>query len=89
MVVPFAVETWGRLGAEAESLLETLAAAASRRATLKGQLCSASGYLKRWRAALDAVAQRGVAMSLSSAYGGLAGRPHKKKTWGLPAPLEH
>ena len=89
MVVPFAVETWGRLGDEAESLLETLAAAASRRANLRGHSCSATGYLKRWRAALDAVAQRGVAMSLTSAYVGLAGRPHKKKTWGLPAPLEH
>ena len=86
-VTPFAMETWRRLGDEAESLLQTLAAAASRRATRRGQVLPASGYLKRWRAALDAIAQRGIAMSLLSANYGLAGRPRKQQGWRLPAPL--
>ena len=75
-VVPFAVETLGRLGDEAEMLLEQLAAAACRRASLRGRVCPASGYLKRWRASLDVITQRGVAMSLASAYDGLTGRAH-------------
>ena len=76
------------MGPQAESLLESLAAAAARRATLRGQAVSASTYLKRWRSALDAVTQRGIAMSMLSARNGLAGRAHKRRGWGLPAPLD-
>ena len=88
VVTPFASETWGRLGAEAECLLQNLAAAASRHAAHRGQFQLATACLRRWRAALDAVAQRGVAMSLLSASNGLPGRAHRRTGWRLPAPLD-
>ena len=74
-VTPFAIETWGRLDAGAEELLDRLAAAATRRDVFRGHAPPPGGRLKRWRAALDAVFQRGVAMSLMSARHGLTGRP--------------
>ena len=80
-VTPFAIETWGRLDAGAEVLLETWAAAATRREALRGRASPPGGCLKRWRAALDAVVQRGVALALLAARAGLAGRPHR-----APAP---
>ena len=74
-VTPFAVETWGRLDTAAETFLEDMAAAASRHDALRGRAPSQSGCLKRWRAAIDAVVQRGVALSLHAARYGLPGRP--------------
>lgn len=86
-VQPFAIETWGRLESGAETLLETLSAAATRRATLRGQATPLGGLLKRWRAALDAVIQRGVANALISARCGLPGRRHERQRGGAPEPL--
>ena len=71
-VTPFAVETWGRLGDQAEALLTHLAAAASRRDLLRGRV--AVGRLQRWRATLDACLQKGVARAISAACFGLPGR---------------
>ena len=73
-IVPFAVETWGRLGEHAENLLQVLAAEATRYARMRGHATTASNFLRRWRATLDAVLQRGIAMSLISAKTGLPGR---------------
>ena len=89
-VTPFAVETWGRLDYGAELVLESLAAAAARHAALRGQAPPPGGCLKRWRAALDAVVQRGVAMAVLSARTGLAGRRHHSQRGQrseTPAPL--
>ena len=72
-VTPFAVETWGRLDSGSEELLEELAAAATRREAMRGNAPAPGGCLKRWRAALDAVLQRGVASALLSSQFGLAG----------------
>ena len=77
-VTPFAVETWGRLDVAAEALLEDMAAAAARHDALRGRAPSQTGCLKRWRAAIDAVVQRGVAMSLLAARYGLPGRPARR-----------
>ena len=78
-MTPFAVETWGRLEAGAKDLLSKLAAAATRRAQLRGQAAPLGGVLKRLRAALDAVLQRGVAMALLSSRCGPAGRRHERQ----------
>ena len=77
-MTPFAVETWGRLGDEAEELLQTLAAAATRRETRRGHVPIPGTILKRWRASLDATLQRGIARSVQSALFGLPGKPHKR-----------
>ena len=69
----FAVESWGRLGAEGEALLLTLRAAADRRAVRSGH-CQ-PGRFARWRRKLDAVVQRGIVRCISSATCGLPGRP--------------
>ena len=78
-VVPFAVETWGRLGDGAEDLLQCLAAAAAHHARRRGQDCEASGRLKSWRAILDASVQRGVAEMQVAARYGLPGRPLQRR----------
>lgn len=75
-IVLFAVETWGRLGEHAENLLQMLGAEATRHVRLRGHAATASSFMRRWRAALDAVLQRGVAMSLIAARVGLPGRAH-------------
>ena len=62
-VTPFAVETWGRFGDDAEGLLQRLVAAATRRQAIRGHACMPGSIMTRWRAALDAVLQRGVAKS--------------------------
>lgn len=72
-VVPFAVETWGRIGEQGEQLLQTLAAEATRHSRSRGHQVTAGAFLRRWRAGLDAVLQRGVAMCLDSARHGLPG----------------
>jgi hypothetical protein len=82
---PFAAETWGRLGHEAEGLLSVLSAAASRRSARRGQYATATSLMKRWRAALDSVLQRGVAMSVLAASRGLAGRLHRRRPWNVPS----
>ena len=75
-IVPFAMETWGRLGAQAEELLESVAAEASRHAQRRGHAYTASDFLRRWRATLDAVVQKALARALMSARVGLPGRAH-------------
>ena len=77
-VVPFAIESWGRLGQHAEHLLESLAAEATRHAQRRGRDATAGSFLRRWRATLDAVLQKGIAKSLMSARQGLPGRPHMR-----------
>ena len=69
----FAVESWGRLGAEGEALLLTLRAAADRHAARSGHV--QLGRFARWRRQLDAVVQRGIARCIHSATCGLPGRP--------------
>ena len=51
------------MDSDAECVLDTLAAAATRRAALRGQAALLRGEFKCWRAALDAVVQRGVEMA--------------------------
>ena len=77
-VTPFAIETWGRLGKHAEELLQKMVAAATRRNMMRGHAASPGSILKRWRAALDAILQRGMAMSLLSARYGLPGKQHRR-----------
>ena len=77
-VTPFAMETWGRLGQDAEELLQNMAAEATRYARRHGHTVTAGAFLKRWRATLDACLQRSVAAALLAARCGLAGKPHKK-----------
>ena len=69
----FAIESWGRLGAEGEAVLLTLRAAADRRDARTGH--SQPGRLLRWRRQLDAIVQRGIARCLHSSLHGLPGRP--------------
>ena len=79
----------GRLGSGAEELLDHLAASAARREAMRGHASSAGSCLKRWRAALDAVVQRGVASAVLSAKYGLAGIAFKSQRWAraaAPAP---
>eukprot|EP00929_Paragymnodinium_shiwhaense_P021813 TRINITY_DN14119_c0_g3_i1.p1 TRINITY_DN14119_c0_g3~~TRINITY_DN14119_c0_g3_i1.p1 ORF type:complete len:260 (+),score=27.98 TRINITY_DN14119_c0_g3_i1:2-781(+) len=80
-VRPFAMEAWGRLGADAEELLQTLAAEATLHARRRGHAATASTFLRRWRATLDAVLHKGIANSLLASRTGLAGRPHSRRRW--------
>ena len=82
--MPFAVETWGRLGDAAESLLQQLAAAATRHGRRRGHEVDAGSRLTRWRAILDASLQRSVAEMLIAARCGLPGRPLHRKRRGVP-----
>ena len=77
-VTPFAVETWGRLGTHAEEILQKLVAAATRHNVLRGYAPAPGSILKRWRASLDAVLQRGIAMAVLSSQVGLPGRHHRR-----------
>ena len=69
----FAVESWGRLGAEGEATLLSLRAAADRRDHSTGH-CQ-PGRLTRWCRQLDAIVQRGIARCLQSSLHGLPGLP--------------
>ena len=80
-VWPIAHETWGRLGSQAEALLQVCAAAAARRAYRRGRL--PGNCLRRWRARLDATLHRSIAAQLSAARGGLPGRHCRR-----PAPVD-
>ena len=85
-VWPVAHETWGRLGDQAELLLQACAAAASRRAWRLGRL--PGNPLRRWRAQLDAVLHRGIVAQLSASRYGLPGRPHRRRSPADLATLE-
>ena len=76
-VWPMAHETWGRLGAQAEILLQTLAAAAARRAYRRGRV--GGNELRHWCAQLDATLQRSIAAQLTSAHFGLPGRSSTRR----------
>ena len=69
----FALESWGRLGAEGEAILLSIRAAADRRSARYGHV--QPGRFTRWRRQLDATMQRGLARCISSATVGLPGRP--------------
>ena len=84
-VTPFAVETLGRLGEQAEATLQMLAAVATRRAAMRGQAPCTTSFLRKWRICLDAALHRGVALCLQSAHLGLAGRKHAAAHAPLPA----
>ena len=79
VVTPFAMETWGRLGNDAEEMLTTLAAEATRHARRHGHVVTAGSFMRRWRASLDASLQRGVAAALLAARYGLPGTSHRKR----------
>ena len=85
-VVPFAVETWGRLGNAAEEVLQKLAAAATRHAWRRGQCTEAGSRLKRWRAVLDASLHRSMATMLLAARYGLPGKPLHRHRGGAVDP---
>ena len=71
-VTPFAVETYGRLGPQAEAFIETIAAAARKQAMRAGR--EPGRAQARWRAALDAALLRGIAAQLAAASDGLPGK---------------
>ena len=74
----FCVEGWGRLGGQAEVVLELLAGAAGIHDRRRGR--AAPTRLQRWRARVDAVVQRGLASALESARFGLPGQaPSRRK----------
>jgi hypothetical protein len=85
-VWPVAHETWGRLGARAEQLLEACAAAAARQAYRRGRL--PGNCLRRWRAQLDAALHRGIAAQLMAARFGLPGRRRRRRAPADVAQLE-
>ena len=64
-VTTFAVETFGRLGQEAEVVLTELAAAVRRRNLSRG--LPAGCPLRRWRARLSGLVARGFARTLRAA----------------------
>ena len=72
-VTTFAIETWGRLGSEAEQVLQQLAAAARRRDLQRDRL--AINGIPKWRALIDATNQRSIARRLLAAFLGTDGRP--------------
>ena len=72
-VTTFAIETWGRLGSEAEQVLQQLAAAARRRDQQRDRL--AINRIPKWRALIDATNQRSIARRLLAAFLGTDGRP--------------
>ena len=78
-------ETWGRLGQQAEVLLDTCAAAA-RQAYRRGRNCT--NILRVRRAKLDAALHRDVATQLCAAMSGLPGRPHRRAAPADRAELE-
>ena len=75
-VTPFGIETWGRLGPSAESLLQELAGEAAKHARLRGHAATSSSFLRRWRATLDACVQKSIVRSLLASRYGLPGRAH-------------
>ena len=77
-VVPLPQETWGRLGDEAEALLESAAAAVSRAAGRLGRATPVSCVLRRWRSKLDACLHRLVAHQLHSSQHGLPGTARRR-----------
>ena len=82
VVIPFAMETWGRLGPQTEHLLQFLAAEATLHHRRCGQDVTAGSFLRRWRATLDAIILKSVALSLMAARCGLPGRPHQRDWQG-------
>ena len=73
VVVPLAHEAFGRLGLQAEDMLEKCAAVAARRAHRQGLL--PRRVLRDWRARLDATLARGLAAQLHQAHHGTPGQP--------------
>ena len=72
-VTTFAVETWGRLGSEAEQVLQQRAGAARRRDQQRDRL--AMNRIPKWRALIDATNQRSIARRLLGAFLGTDGKP--------------
>ena len=72
-VTTFAIETWGRLGPEAEHVLQQLAGAARRRDQQRDRL--ALNRIPKWRALIDATNQRSIARRLLGAFLGTDGKP--------------
>ena len=72
-VTTFAIETWGRLGPEAEQILQQLAAAARRRDQQRDRLVL--NRIPKWRAHIDATNQRSIARRLLGAFLGTDGKP--------------
>ena len=72
-VTTLAVETWGRMGAVAEQVLQQLAAAARRRDQQRDRL--AVNRIPKWRALIDATNQRSIARRILGAFLGSDGKP--------------
>ena len=72
-VTTFAIESWGRLGPEAEQTLQMLSAAARRRDQQRDKL--ALNRIPKWRALIDATNQRSIARRLLGAFLGTDGKP--------------
>ena len=77
-VVPLPHETWGRLGEEAEALLESAAASVTRAAARAGRATPVGCTLRRWRAKLDETLHRLVAHQLHAAQYGLPGTARRR-----------
>ena len=76
-IIPVIHESWGRIGAEGDICLETLAAAARRRAHRRGR--DSTTTLSRWREKLDGTLHKAVAVQLAAATHGLPGkRPYRR-----------
>ena len=65
IVTAFAVETFGRIGAEAEALLQDWAAAAARNNIRRGR--PPGRHLRRWRAKVSALIAQAVARAVEGA----------------------
>ena len=78
-LVPFGVETWGRLGTSAEAFLGRLHAASSRRAFLRGQ--PVSRVVSDVRAMIDAVVHKSAGNACEWAINGLPGGQRRPPRW--------
>jgi hypothetical protein len=78
-LVPFGVETWGRLGPSAEAFLSRLHAAAFRRAFLRG--LPVSRVASDVRAVIDAVVYKSAANACKWSVEGLSGEVRKPGLW--------
>ena len=74
VVRTLALESWGRVGAEGEELLQLVAAEAVRNSRRRGHVLSAGSFMRTWRATPDACLQKGIAACLVAARCGLPGR---------------
>ena len=78
-LVPFGVETWGRLGSAAEAFLRWLHAASSRRAFLRG--LPSSRVVADVRATIDAVVYKNAGNACEWALSSVPGQARRPPLW--------